>query len=153
MAEVRLMNMCMICSKDSRQVVVQERPKSKKWNGICFPGGHVEDAESIMESTIREVREETGLTVRGLRFCGLVHWFNDTTSDRWLLFLFRTSEYSGELLDETKEGRVRWVDLEQLGQMSLARGMEDYLRLFQNESLTEAYAVWNSQSIGGFTLS
>ena len=38
--------------------------KRKDWPGFTFPGGHVEDDESIVDSVIREVKEETGLNIQ-----------------------------------------------------------------------------------------
>ena len=51
---VELTNMCMIYDGD--KVLVQNRIKS--WKGIAFPGGHVENHESIVDSVVREIKEE-----------------------------------------------------------------------------------------------
>lgn len=51
------------------QILVQDRVKS--WNGVAFPGGHVESRESIVDSTIREIKEETGLDISNLTLCGV----------------------------------------------------------------------------------
>ena len=61
-----LTNMCMIM--DGTKVLVQDR-SANDWNGIAFPGGHVEPGESIAESVIREIREETGLTIEKPKLC------------------------------------------------------------------------------------
>ena len=50
-------NMCMIYDNEGN-VLVQNRVKS--WCGYAFPGGHLEPMESIVDSVIREVKEETG---------------------------------------------------------------------------------------------
>ena len=65
--QVELTDMCMIY-KDN-QILVQDRVKS--WNGVVFPGGHVESRESIVDSTIREIKEETGLDISNLTLCGV----------------------------------------------------------------------------------
>ena len=57
---VELTNLCMVYDGD--RILVQERV----WNGekgIIFPGGHVEQYESLYASVIREMKEETGLTI------------------------------------------------------------------------------------------
>lgn len=71
-----LCNMCMIEDTSTGRILVQHRlPKATNpWCWLTFPGGHVEQGESIMASTVREIREETGLTVSNLRMCGVVEW-------------------------------------------------------------------------------
>ena len=41
---------------------MQER-KKKDWPGYTLPGGHVEMGESFVDAVVREMKEETGLTV------------------------------------------------------------------------------------------
>ncbi|MGB4014287.1 MAG: NUDIX domain-containing protein, partial [Bacilli bacterium] len=67
--EIILTNMCMLYD-DKGRILVQKRTK-KDWPGITFPGGHVEDGETVVESVIREMKEETGLDVYNLRVCGV----------------------------------------------------------------------------------
>ena len=57
-----LTNLCMITDAENR-ILVQDRT-DPSWPGICFPGGHVEPGESFVASVIREVQEETGLTIQ-----------------------------------------------------------------------------------------
>ena len=60
-------NMCMI--RDGEKVLVLDR-KNPDWPGITFPGGHVEKEESFVDAIIREVYEETGLTISFPLLCG-----------------------------------------------------------------------------------
>ncbi len=53
--------MCMVYD-DAGNVLVQDKV-DKKWSGLTFPGGHIEKGESFVDSVIREVFEETGLTI------------------------------------------------------------------------------------------
>ncbi len=69
--KVELANMCMVC--DGTKVLVQDRVKPD-WRGIAFPGGHVEAGESVIGSVIREIKEETGLTIERPRLCGMKDW-------------------------------------------------------------------------------
>ncbi len=55
-----LTNMCMVY--DGTKVLVQDRV-SKSWCGLAFPGGHVDKGESFSDAVIREIYEETGLTI------------------------------------------------------------------------------------------
>ena len=65
---VEFVNMCMI--KNGDKLLVQDRV-SPDWPGITFPGGHVERGESFVDAVIREVREETGLTISKPQLCGI----------------------------------------------------------------------------------
>ena len=56
-----LTNMCMIYDQEGN-VLVQEKNLSYA-QGLIFPGGHVESMESIVDSTIREIKEETGIKI------------------------------------------------------------------------------------------
>ena len=93
-------------------MLVQERlPKpSNPWSGLTFPGGHVEPGETVVASVIREVQEETGLTVSNLQNCGYIQWYNPVKQSQYFVFLFKTSTFSGELTGSV-EGNVKWMTL------------------------------------------
>ena len=74
---VILTNMCMI--RNGSKVLVED--KVSKWDcGIIFPGGHVEEHEPIVDSVIREMKEETGLTIENPQLCGIKEWINEDGS-------------------------------------------------------------------------
>ena len=139
MAKTELTNMCMIY-KDNK-VLVQERVKS--WKGISFPGGHVEDGESVVESTKREIKEETGLIVLNLVPCGIVHWYNNETGERYFVFNYKTSSFSGNLLNKTDEGKVYWVEIDKLINLNLSEGFQERLPMFLEDKYIEAFGIWN----------
>ena len=141
MPNVRLTSMCMVLDTKTNKVLVQDR--AIYWKGISFPAGGVEDGESFTEAAIREVKEETGLTVWNLKFCGIAHWYNDITGDRHLVFHYKTGDFSGELLSETEEGKIFWVDIEKLPDLNLADGFIDRLPMFFEEKIIERFQVWN----------
>ena len=84
MPKIEMTNMVMIQDRQTGKVLVQDRVRS--WKGLSFPGGHVEDNESIVDSAVREVKEETGLDVCNLKSCGVIHWLNRKTHDRFMVF-------------------------------------------------------------------
>lgn len=59
---------------------------------------------------IREIKEETGLTISNLEFCGIKDWVEEDSS-RYMVFLYRTRKYSGELISSS-EGEVFWMPVE-----------------------------------------
>lgn len=133
--KVILTNMCMIYD-DSGKVVVQDR-QNPDWPGIVFPGGHVEPGESITDSVIREIREETGLEISDLHMCGVKDWMRDDGS-RYIVFLYKTNTFEGDLTS-SYEGKVWWVPLDELQKMNLPRSMHSMLRVFLEDDITEQF--------------
>lgn len=87
---VELMNLCML--RRGSKVLVQDR-KSKIWPFIAFPGDHVEKAESFTDAVIREVLEETGLTISSPRLCGIKDCCEDGV--RHVVLLYRAEQFAG----------------------------------------------------------
>lgn len=138
---VELTNMVMVEDKSTGKVLVQERVKS--WKGISFPGGHVEPGESFVDSAIREVKEETGLDIRNLQSCGVIHWSHNRSFNRYIVFLYKTADFSGNLLPETEEGRVFWATPEEIQTMNLSSNFANYLPMFLDGNRNEAFGSWN----------
>lgn len=138
--------MIMIRDPHSGKVLVQRRVKH--WQGLAFPGGHVENGESFVDSAVREVREETGLTVEHLKSCGIVHWCHAETGDRYIVMLYKTECFRGEMLTETEEGKVFWVFPEEIPKLEPASNFEKYLPLFLENRYSEAYGVWQEGHTG-----
>ena len=118
-------NMCMVSRGD--EVLVQRR-SDRNWPGIVFPGGHAEPGEAFVESVIREVREETGLTIERPELCG-VKQFVDDDGARYVVFLYRTDRFSGELTS-SDEGDVFWVKRDLVASLPLASGVAPMLPVF-----------------------
>jgi len=141
MPKVELTNMVMIQDKKTDKVLVQDRIKN--WKGLSFPGGHVEDGESFVESAIREVKEETGLDICNLETCGMIHYSNNKNFDRYIVFLYKTSDFSGKLIDECAEGRNFWISIEELKNTPSENSTPKYLPMFLEGKYSEAFGSWN----------
>jgi 8-oxo-dGTP diphosphatase len=139
--ETELCNMCMITDPEGRVLVQDRLPKpSNTWCGLTFPGGHVEPEETVVASVIREVREETGLTITDVVPAGYIQWYNPDRQSQYFVFLFKTSSYSGELKGSA-EGNVKWMTLDEMLSGKLAPNMQKYLAVFQNENIPQAYGI------------
>ena len=132
---VTLTNMCMIYD-DNGNVLVQDKVDSH-WGGLTFPGGHVKKGESFVDSVIREIYEETGLTIEKPRICGIKDWEREDGS-RYLVVFYKTNHYSGTLTS-SEEGEVKWMPLEEMKRGNLADGMADMLRVFLEDDISEFY--------------
>ncbi len=139
--ETELCNICMITDAQG-WVLVQERlPKpSNPRSGLTFPGGHVEPGETVVASMIREVQEETSLTVSNLQNCGYIQWYNPIKQSQYFVFLFKTCTFTGELTG-SREGNVKWMTLDEMLAGKLAPNMTKYLAVFQNENIPQAYGI------------
>ena len=132
---VILTNMCMIYDDD--KVLVQDR-LDPKWSGITFPGGHVEINESFVDSVVREVYEETGLTVSELQICGTKQWTDINKNYRYIVLFYKTNKFTGEL-KSSNEGKIFWIKREDLTKYVLADGFIKMLEVFENDNLSENY--------------
>lgn len=128
-------NLCMVCD-GAGNILVQDR-KKPDWPGICFPGGHVEPGESFVDAVIREVQEETGLTIENPVLCGTKQ-FQTEGDERYVVLLYRANRYSGELRS-SDEGEVFWIPRDSLSQYQLSIDMEDMIRIFEDSNLSEFY--------------
>ena len=128
-------NMCMI-SDGRGNVLVQDR-RNPDWPGVTFPGGHVEPGEAFTDSVVREVFEETGLTVENPTLCGLKQ-FQTRQGERYVVFLYRSDRFHGEL-KSSDEGEVFWIPREKFPEYPLVPDFLDMVRVFEEDGLNEFF--------------
>ncbi|MBQ9141706.1 MAG: 8-oxo-dGTP diphosphatase [Lachnospiraceae bacterium] len=134
--EVELTVLCLI-HKDG-QYLLQDRVK-KDWKGFTLPGGHIEPGESIVDAVIREMKEETGLTVVKPRLCGVKQFplkEGKYENGRYLVFLFVVDEFHGEM-SSSEEGKMHWVKKEDLSKVNLVSDFEELLQVMLDDDLSE----------------
>ena len=85
-----------------------------KWNGL---GGKFERGETPEECAVREVYEESGLSIRDPKLCGLLMFPNFKGND-WYVFVFTATEFDGELIDSS-EGSLEWISDENILELNL----------------------------------
>ena len=128
-------NLCMVYD-GAGHILVQDR-KDPDWPGLCFPGGHVEPGESFVESVIREVWEETGLTIVSPQLCGTKQ-FETKNAERYVVFFYKTDRFSGTL-KSSDEGEVFWICKEDLHKYTLCSDFESMIKVFESDELSEFY--------------
>lgn len=129
--QVELTTLCLIHEGD--RYLLQDRVKAD-WKGYTLPGGHVEPGESIVDSVIREMKEETGLTIRNPKLCGIKQF--PIEGGRYIVFLFRTEEFDGELIS-SEEGKMHWVNKEELSKVNLVNDLRELLDVMLEDKLNE----------------
>ena len=123
--------LCMV--QRGNEILLQNRIK-KDWAGYTLPGGHVEPGESFVDACIREMKEETGLTVSNVKLCG-VKQFPDGDS-RYIVFLFKTDCFEGELRS-SDEGKMEWVEMDRLDQYNTVSDLKELLDVMLRDDLNE----------------
>ena len=93
-----------------------------KWIGV---GGKFEGNESPDECLLREVREETGLTLTDFRFRGVVTFLTDGGWEGEYMYLFTATGWTGELAGDCAEGDLEWVPKEQVADPAHLGGGQD----------------------------
>lgn len=128
-------NMCMIYNEETKEVLVLDKKKVQGWEGLTFPGGHVEKEESFIESCIREVKEETNLDVDNLEFKGFIQWLVKDENKRILGLLYKTTDFKGELIKINREGNLFWMNLKEfIKKEGKSQAMDDCLKVYLDEN-------------------
>jgi mutator protein MutT len=82
-----------------------------KWNG---PGGKIKSIETPLEGVIREVKEETGLTILNPKLNGVIDfYFGENPKPDWNTYVFLVTEFKGKL-KSSDEGELRWFRLNEI---------------------------------------
>ena len=121
--KVELTVLCLVHSEDA--YLLQNRVKTD-WKGYTLPGGHIENGESIVHAVVREMKEETGLTILNPRLCGVKQF--PIEDGRYIVFLFSADEY---------EGDMHWIKKEELSNVNLVSDFNMLLQVILDDNLNE----------------
>jgi 8-oxo-dGTP diphosphatase len=116
-----------------------------KWNGL---GGKLESGETPEECVIREVREESGLTIRNPKLVGLLMFPNFKGAD-WYVFVFTATEFKGELI-ESSEGHLRWIPDAEVESLLLWESDHIFLPWIREGKFFSAKFVYEGDEMKGF---
>lgn len=128
-----LTTLCYIEQKDSylmmHRVSKKEDANQGKWIGV---GGHFREGESPEQCLLREVREETGLTLTSYRLRGIITF----VSEEWgceYMHLYTADGFAGELdgqkLENCREGILKWIPKKDIFDLELWEGDRLFLEL------------------------
>ena len=95
-----------------------------KWNGL---GGKMESGETPEECVVREIKEESGLTIRRPALRGVLTFPSFDGENDWIVFLFTAHQFKGKLID-SNEGHLEWIENKKLSSLHLWEGD----RIFMN---------------------
>ena len=122
---------CLI--QDENKILLQNRVK-EDWKGYTFPGGHVEAGESFVDAVIREMKEETGLTVTNPKLVGIKQF--PINNGRYIVLLFKATEFTGNVTS-SDEGDMEWIDIDELPNVNVVEDFHDLMKVMNDADLNE----------------
>lgn len=127
---MRLTTLCYI-EKDDSYLMLHRVKKDidvnkDKWIGV---GGGFEEDETPEECLLREVKEETGLTLTKYAYRGLVTFISDKWETEYM-HLFTATEYTGEM-QVCDEGELVWVPKSDIGSLNIWEGDKAFFELLE----------------------
>jgi len=132
---------------DRGEYLMLHRVKKKKdvnqdkWIGV---GGKFEGDESPDECLLREVKEETGVTLTDWKFRGVVTFLTDGGWEGEFMYLFTADKWEGAFVTDCVEGNLEWVTKERVPDLPIWEGDKIFLRLLAENAppflLTLEYA-------------
>lgn len=131
--KVIITNICLVYKDD--KILVQERTK-KDWPGLTFPGGHVERDENFHDSIIREVKEETGLTLLKPILCGIEEFKPQEDEDRHIILFYKCNKFKGKI-KSSDEGKVYWLTRKEFKKAKLSYDLDRMFKIMESDELSE----------------
>jgi 8-oxo-dGTP diphosphatase len=115
-----------------------------KWNGL---GGKFEPGETPEECVVREVLEESGLSIQDPKLCGLL-MFPKFKGNDWYVFVFTASQFSGELID-SPEGQLEWIPDEKILDLNLWESDHLFMPWIQDGKFFSAKFMYEEDKLKG----
>src|SRR5215217_6701969 len=113
-----------------------------KWNGL---GGKFESGESPEECVIREVSEESGLSIQNPKLCGLL-MFPKFKGNDWYVVVFTATEFIGELMD-SPEGKLEWIPDQKILSLNLWESDHVFIAWIQEGKFFSAKFIYEGDTM------
>ena len=114
----------------------KDDPNEGKWIGV---GGHIEEGESPEECLLREVKEETNLTLTSYRYRALITFVSDIYETE-NMYLYTADSFEGELDYTCDEGELEWISKDAILNLPMWEGDRKFLPLIMDET-TEFFTM------------
>ncbi len=137
---MKLATLCYVIDKKHNKTLMLHRVKKEndyhegKWNGL---GGKLEQGESPEDCVIREVKEESGLTVANPKMKGFITFPLFDGKDDWHVFVFTAEDFAGDLIDPN-EGVLEWIPSDKLTELNLWDGDAIFLKWLDGDKFFSA---------------
>src|SRR3972149_779157 len=147
---MKLATLCYVIDKKNQKTLMIHRVKKEndyhegKWNGL---GGKFGVGESPEECAIREVFEESGLTIKEPKMHGFISFPNFDGIHDWYVFIFTAVSFDGQLID-SNEGVLEWIPNDKLTSLNLWDGDKIFIGwLFQEKFFSAKFKYENGKFI------
>ena len=129
-----LIGVKVIIFNDEDQILLLKRSeKTSRAHGWDFAGGSVDRGESPLEAVVREVSEETGLTIDTVRTLSTSH--GHVKDREYVLLGFSARLSSGEVTLSWEHESYQWMTLEEVKSIELPESQRLIMDMYEN-SLT-----------------
>ncbi|MHB8578431.1 MAG: NUDIX hydrolase [Ignavibacteriaceae bacterium] len=141
---MKLATLCYVIDKKKNRTLMLHRVKKVndfhegKWNGL---GGKLEIGETPEECVVREIKEESGLTISDPRLHGFITFPLFDGIDDWYVFVFTAENYSGEII-ESAEGNLEWIPSESITSLNLWDGDSIFLKWLNEDKFFSAKFIY-----------
>ena len=111
--------------RDGHVLMINRQKKDEHYSLWLAPGGKVERNEAPYEAAVREVFEETGLTLHDAELKSVLTFPDDGDSpfgDEWTVFVFHSLCFSGQQTQDCPEGELSWVPRDELTELPMWEG-------------------------------
>jgi len=143
---MKLATLCYIIDKKHNKTLMIHRVKKEndyhkgKWNGL---GGKLEIGESPEDCVIREIKEESGLSIKAPKMKGFITFPLFDGKDDWHVFIFTAENFEGELI-ESREGNLAWITNDKISELNLWEGDSIFLKWLHGDKFFSAKFVYKN---------
>ncbi len=143
---MKLATLCYVIDNTKERTLMLHRVKKEndyhegKWNGL---GGKFEPGESPEECAIREVKEESGLTMINPKMHGFITFPLFDGVDDWYVFIFTSDKFEGKMID-SREGILEWIPNKEVTALNLWDGDKIFLEWLYKDNFFSAKFVYEN---------